>query len=159
MIWEEKPYVTCGSLMTTIGWRWRSTWRTSHWRRWPSACVWRRGRWALMKNLKKQVSSCEDRFPKTLFALSQCRIPKDYGSGDLLSWLQMHVDERDVVALAAQQRRRRKTRCVGGSWLFVVASSMVVAHIYREDLPKVTTSHNWLGLSLSKRIRHGLIVK
>jgi hypothetical protein len=43
--------------------------------------------------------------------------------------------------------------------LFVVTHSVVAAHIYREDLPKVTVSHNRLGLSLSKHIRHGLIVK
>jgi hypothetical protein len=32
-------------------------------------------------------------------------------------------------------------------------------YIYREDLPRVTTSCNQLDLSLSKRIRHGLIAK
>jgi hypothetical protein len=57
---------------------------------------------ALMKNLKRRVRSREDRFPKILFALSRCRIAEDDGFGDLLSRLQMHVDERDKVALAAQ---------------------------------------------------------
>jgi hypothetical protein len=33
---------------------------------------------------------------------------------------------------------------------------MVAACIYREDPPRVTVSHNRLGLSLSKRIRHRL---
>jgi hypothetical protein len=33
--------------------------------------------------------------PKTLFALSRCRISKAMGSGDLLSQSQMHVDGRD----------------------------------------------------------------
>jgi hypothetical protein len=96
----------------------------------------------MMKNLKERASNREDHFPKTLFTLSQCRITEDDGFRDLLSRLQMHVDERDEVALAAQQRRRRKTRCVGGSWLFVVTSSVVAAHIYREDPSSVTTFHN-----------------
>jgi hypothetical protein len=71
----------------------------------------------------------------------------------------MHLDEWNEVALVAQQRRRRKTRCIGGLCLFVVTRSVAVAHIYREDLPRVTTSHNRLNLSLSKRIRHGLVPK
>jgi hypothetical protein len=110
----------------------------------------------VMKNLKKQVSNRKDHFPKTLFTRSRCRIAEDNGSGDMLSRLWMHVDERDEVALEAQQQRRQKPRCIGGSWLFVVASSVAAARIYREDMPKVTASHNRLGLSLSKRIRHGL---
>jgi hypothetical protein len=43
--------------------------------------------------------------------------------------------------------------------LFGVATSVAAARIYREDLSRVTTSHNRLVLFLSKRIRHGLIVK
>jgi hypothetical protein len=54
-----------------------------------------------MKNLKKRVSSHEDRFLKILFALSRCRIAEDDDFGDLLSRSWMHVDERDEVALAA----------------------------------------------------------
>jgi hypothetical protein len=54
-----------------------------------------------MKNLKKRASSREVCFSKTLFALSRCRIAEDDGSGDLLSQSQMHIDERDEVALAA----------------------------------------------------------
>jgi hypothetical protein len=72
----------------------------------------------VVKNLTKRASSREDRFPKILFALSRCMIAKDDGSGDLLSRLQLHVDERDEVALAAQQRRRRRPRYVGDSWFF-----------------------------------------
>jgi hypothetical protein len=112
----------------------------------------------MMKNLKKRVNSREDRF-KTLFTLSRYRIAKDDGSKDILSRSWMHVDERDEVVLAAQQRRRRKPRCVGDSWLFVVTRSMVAARIYREDRPRVTTSRNRVDLSLSKRIRHGLVAK
>jgi hypothetical protein len=52
----------------------------------------------------KRVSSHEDRFPKTLFTLSRCRIIEDDDSGDLFSRSQMHVDERDEVASAAQQQ-------------------------------------------------------
>jgi hypothetical protein len=71
----------------------------------------------------------------------------------------MHVDERGEIALAVQQWMRQKSRCVGGSWLFVVSRSMVATRIYREDPPRVTVSHNRLDLSLSKCIRHGLITK
>jgi hypothetical protein len=112
-----------------------------------------------MKNMKKQASSREDRFLKTILGLSPCRTTEDDGSRDLLSRSHMPVDEWDEVALVAQQRRMWKLRCVGESWLFIVTSSLVAAHIYREDLPRVTALRNWLGLSLSKRIRHGLIVK
>jgi hypothetical protein len=93
-----------------------------------------------MKNLKTWVSSHEDRFPKILFTLSWCRITEDDDSRDLLSRSQMHVDEQDEVALAAQQRWRWKTRCIGGSWFFVVTHSVVAARIYREDLRRVTAS-------------------
>jgi hypothetical protein len=71
----------------------------------------------------------------------------------------MHIDERDEVALATQQQRRQKHKCVGDSWLFVVNSSMAVTCIHREWPPMVTMSHNRLGLSLSKCIRHRLVVK
>jgi hypothetical protein len=54
-----------------------------------------------MKNLKKRARSHENRFPKTLFTLSRCRIAEDDDSGDLLSRSLMHVDEQDEVALAA----------------------------------------------------------
>jgi hypothetical protein len=66
----------------------------------------------MMKNLKKRASSREDRFPKTIFTLSRCRIAEDDGSRNLLSQSRIHIDERDEVALAAQQRRRQKPRCV-----------------------------------------------
>jgi hypothetical protein len=50
----------------------------------------------------KRMSIREDRFPKTLFTLSRCRIAEDDGSGDLLSRSQMHIDERDEVASVTQ---------------------------------------------------------
>jgi hypothetical protein len=112
-----------------------------------------------MKNLMKWASSREHRFPKTLFTLSWCRIAEDDGSRDLLSQSRMHIDKQDEVALAMQQQRRQKTRCIGDSWLFIATSSVAATHIYREDPPRVRASHNWLGLSLSKRIRHGLVTK
>jgi hypothetical protein len=55
-----------------------------------------------MKNLKKRVNSREDRFSKTLFTLSRCRIAEDDDSGDLLSRSQMYVDGHDEIALAVQ---------------------------------------------------------
>jgi hypothetical protein len=39
------------------------------------------------------MSSHEDRFPKTLFFLSRCRIAENDGSGDLLSRSHMHADD------------------------------------------------------------------
>jgi hypothetical protein len=60
----------------------------------------------VVKNLTKRASSHEDRFPKTLFTLSRCRIAEDDGFEDLLSRSQMHADERDEVASAAQQQKR-----------------------------------------------------
>jgi hypothetical protein len=74
-------------------------WRSPHWRWWSSARIRRRGRRAMMKNLKKRTSNHEDCFPKTLFALSRYRIIENNGSEDLLSWQQMHVDKWDEVAL------------------------------------------------------------
>jgi hypothetical protein len=108
--------------------------------------------------LTKRASSHEDRFSKTLFTLSRCRIAENDGFGDLLSRLQIHIDERDEIVLAAQQRMRQRPRCVGGSW-FGVTTSMAATHIYREDMPRVTASRNRIALSLSKLIRHGLIAK
>jgi hypothetical protein len=66
----------------------------------------------------------------------------------------MHIDERDEVALVTHQRRRRKPRCVGGSWFFVITSFVATTRIYREDPSRVIASRNRLGLSLSKRIRN-----
>jgi hypothetical protein len=60
----------------------------------------------MMKNLKKRASSHENRFPKTLFTLSWCRIAEDDGSGDMLSRSQMYVDEWDKVASTAQQQKQ-----------------------------------------------------
>jgi hypothetical protein len=60
----------------------------------------------MVKNLKKRASSHEDRFPKTLFTLSRCRIAEDDGSGDMLSRSQMYVDEWDKVASMAQQQKQ-----------------------------------------------------
>jgi hypothetical protein len=100
------------------------------------------------KNLKKQSSSHEDRFTKTIFVLFRCKITENDGSRDLLSRLRMHIDERDEVAFTVQQQRRQKPRCVGGSWLFIVTYSVAPLPIYRKDLPRVTASRNQLGLSL-----------
>jgi hypothetical protein len=71
----------------------------------------------------------------------------------------MHVGERDEEILATQQRMRRRPRCVGGSWLFCVTTSVAATCIYKEHPPRVTASRNRLGLSLSKHIRHGLVAK
>jgi hypothetical protein len=67
----------------------------------------------------KRGSNREDRFQKTLFALSRCRIAEDDGSRDLLSQSQMHVDEQDEVASTAQQQKRRNLDVLVFSWLLV----------------------------------------
>jgi hypothetical protein len=41
----------------------------------------------------------------------------------------------------------------------LVPTFMVAIRIYREDLFRVITSHNQLGLSILKCIRHGLVAK
>jgi hypothetical protein len=43
--------------------------------------------------------------------------------------------------------------------VFIVTHSVVAALIYRKDLSRVTTSHNRLGLFVSKYIRHELVAK
>jgi len=43
---------------------------------------------------RRSLSSRAERFPKTLFALSWCRIPKVKGFGDLLSRLPVHAGTR-----------------------------------------------------------------
>jgi hypothetical protein len=91
-----------------------------------------------MKNQKKRASSHKDHFSKILLALSLCRITEDDGFRDLLSRSQMPIDERDEVALAAQQRRRRS----GGSWLFIITHSVATTRIYRKDPPRITASRN-----------------
>jgi hypothetical protein len=55
-----------------------------------------------MLNLEKQIDQLWRSLPKTLFALSQWWVAESNGSRDLLSWSQMHIDERDEVVLAMQ---------------------------------------------------------
>jgi hypothetical protein len=72
----------------------------------------------MVKNLKKQMSSHEDRFPKSLFVLSRSRIAENESYEDMLSRSQMHVDGWDEVALAAQHQKRRNVDALvthGGS--------------------------------------------
>lgn len=61
---------------------------------------------------RKRASSRAERFPKTLFALSRCRIAEDDGSGDLLSQPQVHAGDRDEADLAAQQQMQK----IRGAW-------------------------------------------
>jgi len=51
--------------------------------------------WTEDEPWRRSLSSRAGRFPKTLFALSRCRIPKAKGSGDLLSHSPVHADARD----------------------------------------------------------------
>ena len=44
-----------------------------------------------------KLEESRERFPKTLFTLSRCRISKARGFGDLLSLSQMHVGNGDGV--------------------------------------------------------------
>ena len=51
--------------------------------------------WTEDEPWRRSLSSRVRRFPKTLFGLSRCRIPKAKGSGDLLSCSPVHADARD----------------------------------------------------------------
>jgi hypothetical protein len=113
----------------------------------------------VVKNWTKRVSSHEYRFPKTIFALSWCRITDDVGSKDLLSRSQMHIDKRDEVASTAQQQKRRSLDALVFFMAVRVTTILAAARIYREDPSRATASHNRLGVSLSKRIRQRLIAK
>jgi hypothetical protein len=55
---------------------------------------------------------------------------------------------QNEVVLAMKQQRKQKSRCVDGLWLFMVASFVTPTYIYREDPPRVRTSHNRLVLSI-----------
>jgi hypothetical protein len=97
--------------------------------------------------------------PKTLFALSQCRITEDDSSRSLLSRSHMHVDERDKVASTTQQQKWQNLNALVFFVFVHVTCSVVTVRIYKEDPSRITASHNRLGLSLWKRIRHRLIAK
>jgi hypothetical protein len=86
--------------------------------------------------------------PKILFTLSRYRITNDDGSKDLLSRSQMHVDERDEVALAAQQWKRKNLDVLVTRGCSLITTSVAATRIYREHTPRVTVSHNQLSLSL-----------
>jgi hypothetical protein len=73
----------------------------------------------VVKNLMKRVSSHEYRFPKTLFALSRCRITEDDDFRDLLSRSQIHIDEWDEVPSVVQQQKRQNLDALVFLWLFV----------------------------------------
>jgi hypothetical protein len=73
---------------------------------------------------------------------------KPYSPSPSAESLRMHVDERDKVALAAQQQKRRNLDVLVLYMAVCVTTSMAAARIYRENLPKVITSHNRLCLCL-----------
>jgi hypothetical protein len=54
----------------------------------------------------------------------------------------MHVDERDEVALVAQQQKQRNLDALVFFVVVRVATTVAAARIYREDPPRVTASHN-----------------
>ena len=62
----------------------------------------------------KKMSSRAWRFPKTLFALSRCRITRASGSGDLLSRSPVHAVVRDGLDYdgGAAARKRQNSRFV-----------------------------------------------
>ena len=51
--------------------------------------------WTEDEPWRRSLSSHAGHFPKILFALSRCRIPKAKGSGDLLSHAPVHAGARD----------------------------------------------------------------
>jgi hypothetical protein len=75
-------------------------------------------------------------------------ITEDDGCGDLLSRSQMHIDEWDAVASAAQQQKQQNLVVLVFFVAVRVTTSLAAARIYREDLPRVIVSRNRPGLSL-----------
>ena len=56
---------------------------------------------------QRSLSSRAGRFPKTLFALSRCRIPKAKGFGDLLSRSPVHAGSQDGEDYGGDAAARR----------------------------------------------------
>jgi hypothetical protein len=71
----------------------------------------------------------------------------------------MHVHEWDEVASVAQQQKQQNLYVLMFFVAIRVATTGSAAHIYRKNPPRVTAFRNRLDLSLSKRIRHGLVAK
>jgi hypothetical protein len=113
----------------------------------------------MMKNLKKRASCRKHRLPKNL--IRRLPVQDHWGRWLRRSALPIADAHRQTewISLGGVAAEEVKPRCVDGSWLFVVAHFVVATCTYREDPPRVTVSDNQLGLSLSKCIRHGLIVK
>ena len=63
--------------------------------------------WTEDEPWQRSLSSRAGRFPKTLFALSRCRIPKAKGSGDLLSRSPVHAGTRDGASYEGSPGARR----------------------------------------------------
>ena len=55
----------------------------------------------------RSLSSCAGRFPKTIFAISQCRITRAKGCRDLLSRPPVHAGVRDEVDYEGNVAARR----------------------------------------------------
>jgi hypothetical protein len=146
--------MTCDSLTMTTGWRRRSAWRSSRWRRRPSARDRQRGRWAVVENLMKREQS-QRSLPKNL--IHPLPVQDRWGRRFQRPSLKITDARRRTgwSSLDGAAAEATKPRCVG---VFMVVGFftifVVAAHIYR-----VTTSRNRLCLSLSKRIRHRLVTK
>jgi hypothetical protein len=69
----------------------------------------------------------------------------------------MHVHEWDEVASVAQQQEQQNLYVLMFFVAIRVATTGSASHIYRKNPPRVTAFRNRLDLSLSKRIRHGLV--
>jgi hypothetical protein len=61
----------------------------------------------MIKNLTKR-SSCHRTLTKNLIRPLLCRIGEGNSSRDLLSWSQVHIDDRDEADLVAQQVEETK---------------------------------------------------
>ena len=77
--------------------------------------------WTEDEPWQRSLSSRAGRFPKTLFALSRCRIPKAKGFGDLLSRSPVHAGTRDGEDCGGGAAAR------GGKTLTQIRSILVAA--------------------------------
>ena len=106
---------------------------------------------------RKRSSSRAERFPKTLFALSRCRIVEDDGSGDLLSRSTVHADDRDGVDYSGGATGGR-----GKALVFCFSLLRRNPHIYMgEELLGLrrTTTDSVSNFHISIRVRFGHITK
>jgi hypothetical protein len=98
----------------------------------------------------KILSSRTKRFPKILFTLSRCRIPKVKGSGDLLSCSPVHAGAQDGEGYGGGIAARRNKILVGFDVFLVEA---VGSYIHESEPPSLYSTSK-VGLNLHHILLH-----